>query len=363
MGSCKEDEVSYYKLGSEFVVSTHGYTTLDNSVVLSVDTAFNVSSLTVTHMGGFQADGKTAFVVPNTALGTLTVTNGVGELVVSDVNMGMNVIGMKSTVRFTAVADDGTDINRSLSVAVTNPFAITKPTVLNQKNADVDFKFKITPATATVTSVGVQTKKFYNGTYADVAGPFTTTGTVKINGSNYSIGDTIYVKVTASTAAPRTAVSVTKLVVGMYSYPTTTTVKLTPSTTTSIYDLAKRRFIKNVDEVAMLDSVDIKYARTDFSGGFTIGFTAPQKAQFVKVTGTPTEIATVYSNANAVTTAATDFSSAVTSVADVAVGDVYIYRTQRGSAAYTYGMLKITAVSKPEGVAANSSFTFELKNI
>lgn len=370
MGSCKKEDVAKkYDLGAEVYVPAKTYTTLDNSVLLKVGPVYNVTSVDVTHMGGLLTDGKTAFTVTTPALGTIAVVDGAGQLSVTEAAMGMTKVGMKSTIRFTAIAADGTPINRDITVSVVTPFTITMPfKPIVQFDEPIGLKYKVAPANQAITSITVQKKTNYTGTYVDVPDTYAAKDSVMLNGKDYLPGDTIWVNITASTAA-HTVSKLTKVVVGYYEFKHTATAKLTPTTTTliktSFYDLVKRRYIVNADVAAMGDSIDIEFTQTNipgFPGNFTMGFTAPENAQFVKVPGTVDDMAEVFGNGDIVATKATDFSAAVTSFDNVLTGDVYIYRTFRGVGAYSYGMFQVSSVVKPEGVAEDSYIVLDIKN-
>jgi len=335
--ACKDEDndVEKYNIGSNFVVATSTYTTLDNTVTLKCTAAYNVSNIDVT------------LASTGASLGSITIADGIGTLSIPVSGIGLTVVGKSASILYTAYAEDGTAIKRTSTVTLASPFKITLPT-LTQKNKGMEFIYSIAPKFATVTSVSIQTKTNKAGTYVDVAGPFDVKkDTLLINGSGYKVNDTIYVKLSASTAALNVE-NVSTIVVNNYTYANAKTVKL-DTTTNAAYDLLLQRVV-NVTTFG--DSSDVVFTQTPLLGGFTMGFTAPKNAEFVKSTEN------VYSLGDIVAIEATDFSSAVKSFNDVAVDDVFIYRTKRGTGAYAYGIFQIVTVAKPEGVMADSYIEF-----
>ena len=170
---------------------------------------------------------------------------------------------------------------------------------------------------------------------------------VAITGSNYSIGDTVYVNVIGMAGA-KTTNTETKIVIQPNSFQNSASFKL-DSTANRAYDFVGDSAVTTSDTTA-----DIKLAVKQYVGGFDLGFASPNNTMFVKGT------ASDYNVADMMSIEGTDFSSAIISVEKASVGDVYIFKTMRGSKTH-YGVMKVTAVEKPQGLLADSYITIEYK--
>ena len=91
------------------------------------------------------------------------------------------------------------------------------------------------------------------------------------------------------------------------------------------------------------------------SGPAKIGFKVMNNAEFVM--GTSADFA----NADTLTIYNMDFSNPVMMNDNVAGGEVYFFRTKRSDTDWFYGVLKITAVEKPQGVLEDSYMEIEFK--
>lgn len=116
------------------------------------------------------------------------------------------------------------------------------------------------------------------------------------------------------------------------------------------YDLLKDR---NVIKVNAGDSADVVMnVKNQGDTGMSIKFASQNNAEFVATT------ADVYAAADSATVLGTDFTGAIKEV-DAVAGNVYVYRTRRGTGDWQIGLLKIVAVNK--GTVENTSIKFEYK--
>ncbi len=335
----------FYNLGSEFLVSSPGYTSLDSQAVIDIDNvSHNLKTVKITNLGGTLANNS-AFTSSYT--GSISIGNdGKGSITLTEADLGLDGIGASANFQFDATID-GKPFSRYFTLNEEDPISVTPPDKVVHRDTNYYFHFKIEPVSATVSSVVVQTKVSEQGTYTDVSGSFNAKDSIPINGIDYQVGDTVYVNV-IGTAGSKTANTETSLVIKPNSYTNMASFTL-DSTSMRAYDLVGDSAVTVSDSTA-----DIKLASTSFTGGFVLGFSSPNSTLFVK------GVASDYKNADEVAIAATDFSSAVTSVAVVSVGDIYIYKTMRGTTAH-YGVMKITKVEKPQGVLDDSYITIEYK--
>jgi len=358
--ACQEDEeFKRYDLGSEFYISDGGYTSLDEEVTIEIENPLqNLSQVTVTHLGGTTTNEDEngdliPFTAPTSNLGTITLSGGAGSMTLTSAQLGMTKVGWSADFKFDAVYE-GKAFSRSHSISVAHPISVEDPHITHRSDTVYYFQFAIEPATATVQTVTVETKTSSLDTYTALTGPFDAEDEVPFVGADYAVGDTIFVRVTG-TVGTKSATKVAKLIVSPNSYENVEAFVLDSSTvSTKAYDLMKQRY---VIEANAGDSADIQLTTTTISGGYTMGFAAINNLEFVAGT------AADYSNADIVDVEEnTDFSTPLSSVSDVAEGDVYIFRTKRGTTGdYMYGVMQVVAVNKPQGVLADSSIEIEYK--
>ncbi len=345
VASCQKKNVTqFYNLGSEFLISSPGYTSLDSQAVLNVkNISKNLTKVDVINLGGTLANGS-AFT--STYKGSMAIgSDGMGSITLSGSDLGMDGIGASAKLEFDAVYN-GKPFSRYYTLKETDPISVDYPE-MKHRDTTYYFHFKIKPVTATVSKVTVQTKVSAQGTYTDVAGTFKAVDSIPVKGFDYNVGDTVFVKVIGMAAA-KTASTETKIVIQPASFQNIGSFTL-DSTANRAYDFVGDSAVTTSDSTA-----DISLAVKLNTGGFDLGFVSPNNTMFVKGT------ASDYSNADIMSIEGTDFSSAVTSVKIVSTGDVYIYKTMRGTKAH-YGILKVTGVKKPQGVLADSYITIEYK--
>lgn len=346
--SCKKEKGDqYYDLGSEFFISSPGYTSLDSQAVLSINNiSKNLTSVTVINIGGTLSNDS-AFTSSFTD--SIPIAgDGTGSITLSDSDLGMDGIGASANFEFDAVFD-GKPFSRHYTLNETDPISVTAPDVMHVSSSDTTYYlyFNIEPIYDSVTGVKVQTKVGMNSIYNDVSGTFSAKDSIAIVGADYNLGDSLYVNIIGTTAT-KTANTETTIVIKPATFANISTFKL-DSTANFAYDLVG-------DSAVSVNSAeaDIKLAVTLFTGSFDLGFSSPNSTMFVK------GMANDYISADQIAIKATDFSSAVTSVDSVSVGDVYIYKTMRGTEDH-YGVMKVTAVEKPQGILADSYITIEYK--
>jgi len=343
VSSCDKEEQQFtkYDLGTEFLVSDGGITNLDESVTVSINNiSKNLSSVKV-YLG-------------DNSIGDISLSDGTGSLVISATTLGISDIEEDTTLSFESTFDSKS-IVRYHTVAITDPISVTAPEVVH-KDTTFHFIYKIEPVSATVTSVTVEQKLFYNGTYNTVNpvnGNNALEDSIAFSALDYNIGDTIYVKVTASTANKSTSTE-TKFVVAPYSYENTDVFML-DTTANLAYNLDSAEYVYTVNAG---DTADIEFTAAYPVGGgpVQVGFVSNNNAEFVAATSDD------YDYADSAYISSINFASAVKVVSDAQAGDVFIYRTRRGTDAWSYGILKVIEVNKPQGVLEDSSIKFEYKH-
>ena len=354
MTACQEEEankVDFYNLGTEFFTSTDGLTSLDNSATVTIDNQQkNLSSLSVTLLNNSDQDGN---VLSDTQkdLGTIDLTDGSGSITLTTAQLGISKIDYSASLQFSG-SYNGKNITRYQTITVADPISIEVPDVTHRTDTVFHVVFSVEPVTETVDNVTVETKVGTTGTYMAMAGPFNPSDSIEVKGTDYNVGDTLFVKVTG-TAGSNTASSVAKVPIAPYSFSNVETFSL-DTTSNQAYDLMAARL---VNTTTAGDSADVQFtaAYPILGGPVEVGFNALNNAELLPGT------ADDYKNADIAAIEAMDFSGAMTSVPNAAADDVYIFRTKRGTGDYMYGVMKVTAVNKPQGVLEDSSIDIEYK--
>lgn len=330
---CDDDDERYpFTPGAGVHISSDGLTELDGQVVFDV-TATNAEC--------------TELTVTGDASGTVTLTNGEGSFTASAADLGISDAEDVATLVFTANSEGNPIYEYSVEVA--DPISTTAPTVY-ESDEEVYLNFEIDPVSATVSDVTVEVK-VNSGTYTALTESYNAEDSVMIVGSDYALGDKVFFRITGE-AGTLSSSKVDSIVVGMYSYENMETFML-DSTTNLAYDLIE---MTEVDVTTAGDSADIELVVTEFTGGYTLGFVSNQNAEFVATTDT------AYWEADINVTEATDFTSAITTDTDVEEGDAFVFRTKRAADTdYTYGILMVKSVMKPQGVIEDSYIEFEVK--
>ncbi len=346
----KDADVEFYNLGTEMYLSTDGMTSLDVEAAISVDNPLkNLSAVDVSHIEVVDPNDST-IAPPSTDLGTITMSDGAGSITLTEAQLGISEQDWTANLMLNAVID-GKEINRPVSISVDNPFSTEDPGITYRDDTSFYFKWSVEPVSATVSSVTIESKVGSEGTYTEIAGTWKAEDSVEFVGSDYVISDTIFVRVTA-TAGTKTDSEVTELVVSPVSLDAVDEFML-DSTANLAYDLI---LAIEVDETTAGDSADVVLTSNLITGGFELGIDMPNQAEFVTATSTE------YSNADVLVAMSADFSSPITSITNLVGGETYVYRTRRGTGAYSYGYIKVMAVVKPNGVLADSYIEFEHKH-
>ncbi|MFP4025088.1 MAG: hypothetical protein ACLFVR_11250 [Thiohalospira sp.] len=332
---CSEDEDLYPYTGAAGVqITSDGLTALDNEVAFNI-TATNESCTELdVNLGG-------------SPLGTVSLTEGAGTYTATAEALGISAIEDAATLTFIANTDKEPVYN--YTVEVEDPITIVAPDNLYQNDTEVYVKFNIEPVAASVTDVTIQTKVNSNDP-TDVTGTYNANDSILVVGSDYAIGDTVYFMVTGE-AGTKSTTSEVSMIVERYSYANKETFML-DMTSDMAYDLI---LMREVDVTEAGDSADIEIDYAEFTGGYSLGFIANQNAEFVVATEDD------YKDADINLIEATDFSGAITNDDDVAVDDVFIFRTNRSGGDYSYGIFKIIDVVKPQGVIEDSYIEIEVK--
>ena len=350
--SCdRENELQFIDLGTEFVFSNSGMTSLDDDVTIVVtNKSTNLSEVSLTHLGGTNADDD-SFDAPSSSLGVIPISGETGSIVITDAQLGMSEMDWSVDFQLDAVFDSK-GIVRYGSLTIDNPISTEDPHISHRNDTTYHFIFAVAPVSAVVTGVTVETKLFYDGVYAVEAGTFDVEeDSLAIPSDQYNVGDTLYVKVTATTGT-KTATELTKLVISPKSLDGINTFTI-DNTTDLAYDFLEHRYVEST--LAFADSSDIQFTAQYTSSIVEVGFIALNNAEFV--VGTLAD----YANADIVDIDLTDFSTPITSDLNVEDDDVFIFRTKRGTGEYSYGIMKAINVDKPQGVLEDSSIEFEYK--
>ncbi|MBN2820362.1 MAG: hypothetical protein JXP36_15415 [Bacteroidales bacterium] len=351
IASCNKDKtIEFTDLGTEFLISSSGITSLDNGVTISINNQQkNLSTIILTNLGGYSSElDENGDPVPFTSnyTNSISLTDGIGSILLSNADLGISKIDESAKFQFDSEFN-GKAITRFYNVVVEDPISVDYPSIAHRSDTVYYFHFAIEPKTATVETVQIQTKVSSFGTYVNVAGTYNAVDSISIVGSNYNVGDTLFVKVTG-TAGSKTAFTVTPVVIEPKSVKHTSAFTLDFNTKIA-YD-----FVGDSLVPAGTEKADIELTGSNTMGGLIIGFVSNQNAEFVLASSDD------FANADSLAIVTTDFSAAVSSVDDASTGQVYIFRTKRGAGAYSYGIIKLT-VEKPQGVLEDSYIDFEYK--
>ena len=339
--ACQEkDKIEFVDLGTEFLISGGDMTNLDDNSTISIkNNEKNLSSIAVS-------------IVDGNKLGDIAIADGVGSIVLKGADLGISNVEDNVNLMFES-SFNGKAIKRYYSVEVVKAAKATEPEILH-KDTVYHYVYSVAPVSATVTSVSFETKVSEAGTYAAVT-PIANDlkeDSIAFNGNDYNINDTIFVRVIAATAT-KIDTTLSELVVMPDSYENVTTFSL-DTTANLAYDLILGKAIEST--VAFGDSADIQFIANYTATGLQIGFKSDNNADFVLATSVD------YINADILNIEATDFSTSVKIVDNASTGDVYIYRTRRGTEDYSYGIIKLVNVDKPQGVLEDSYIEFEYKH-
>lgn len=331
---CSEDEDRYaFQESAGLYISSDGLTQLDTQFTIDVE-ASNVKCTEVTFTPG----------------GAVTLTDGAGSITLTADTY--ELFDVDSAASFEAVANIKGNPLYFFDITVDEAVSVEDPGIMHSDDMYY-FKWNVEPVSATVTDITIETKVGENGTYTAVVGTYNAEDSLGFTGTDYTIDDdTIFVKLIA-TANTKSTTKITKLTVSPYSYENMETFTLDITADLAV-DLLEGRYVESTVEYG--DSADLVFdAAYNGTTGLELYFESTQNAEFV--VGTATD----YANADIVNIEATDFSAAFTKTTALEAGDVFIFRTFRGTDDYSYGVLKVTAVDKPQGVLEDSSFEIEVK--
>ena len=353
LAACKKEDygVQTYNLGTEIYISGSSYTTLDEGMNFTVSNPLqNLSQVTLTHLGITDLD-ENYIDPPKTDLGSISFSGGEGSILIPPSAMGMTQFDETADIEF-AGEFENKPFTRTQTVTYTDPFSIEAPEMV--ENSDTaKFYFTVEPSSASVTGVTVETALNF-GAYSSLSGDWQAEDSITFYNVDYAEGDTILVKITATSDAGKTAENITKIGIAPYTFASDTTFTLVNGSGKA-YDLIEHR---HVDPATAGDSADIMFAGQYAADAVSLGFTSAHNAEFVEVT---TLADSVFALGNVVQAQTTDFSSATKTVDNAETGSVYIFRTRRGSGAYTYGYVQVINIDLPQGKLDDASIELDLK--
>ena len=331
---CSEDEDRYaFQESAGLYISSEGLTQLDTEFTIDVE-ASNSKCTEVTFTPG----------------GAVAISDGAGSLTLTAATY--ELFDVDSAASFEAVANIEGNPHYSYDITVGDAVSVVDPGIMHSDDMYY-FTWDVEPVSATVSNIAIETKVGSAGTYAAVTGTFAAEDSTGFTGTDYDIDvDTIYVKLVA-TAGSKSTTKITKLTVAPKTFKNVDQF-MVDTTTDLALDLIDGRYVESTVEYG--DSADLEFdAAYNLTTGLELYFESSKNAEFV--VGTATD----YSNADIENIEATDFSAAFTKTSALKAGDIFIYRTNRGTGDYSYGVLKVTSVNKPQGVLENSSFEIEVK--
>ncbi len=359
--SCKKenDRIDTYDLGSEIYISNNGYSSLDDQVTFTVNNPVkNLSEVKVIALRIINPD-EDILNPPVQDIGTISFSDGVGSITISSANLGITEAGWTADLKFDAVFN-GKPFSRYSSITVDNPMSLTSPyiwapnddgdleetSVTVYQNDNVQYiKYDVEPYHATVESTTIETKVGANGTYSDVTGSFDPfKDSLEIIGSNYNANDTVYYRFT-SKSGTHEQVGVLNFVVNTIQFPNIGGGTLT-ATPPNGFDLMNNKVV-----AAGSDTTDMNFVHVVLT---SVGFESVNGTLFVSADES------LYDNNDFVEAKKLfDEGTQDTGFANVAAGDVFIYKTSRDGDDF-YGIIKInSAYLTTEG--SGDYFEFEYR--
>jgi hypothetical protein len=336
MASCQKDhDIEFVDLGSEFFISKSGYTSLDNQISFTIKNQQN-NLAQVSVIEKFK-DGTII------DLGAIPIADSVGKVTYTDAQIQITEIDTSATFIFEGQSN-GIDFSRSTTVTVTDPIKVTAPDVIRVADP-VYLYYSIKPATATVDNVMIEQKVGALATYQEVTGDFNPVDSVAIVGADYNLYDTLFIKVKGA-AGSKVAETVTKIIIK----PDMAEPHLFNLMMGDGYDLVNDTLVE-----AISASADIVFTGEYTTNGVKVGFDLTH-AEFVPATNEE------YVIADRMTIMSADFVNVITSADNLVGAETYYFRTRHEATDdYTYGMIKVRNVDKPQGVLADSSVEYEIK--
>ena len=326
LASCEKDNQNeIYDLGTEFLISNNGYSSLDTDVTFSIDNQQkNLSEIIMLDHG------------------TIAITDGLGNITLTSAQLGISAADDAATYQFDATFD-GKAIQRFASLTISNPMDLTSPYIwtLNDddppvivetpvtvyQNNDVQYiKYSVSPERATVESTLIETKIGEDGTYTVVTGDYDITfDSLSIVGMDYSANDDVYFRFTSKNGSHE-QVGVINFTVNQVVFPHTggALLGVIDAATTQGFNLVTNEIV------------------TDGTGDFamthvlltSVGFESSNGTLFVSTD------ATVYDNNDVVEVKALfDAGTQESGFGNISEGNYFIYKTGDN-----YGVIKISAV-------------------
>lgn len=329
MASCKKDNQNeYYDLGTEFLISNNGISSLDTEVTFTIDNYKN---------------NLTEVVMVDQ--GTITITDSVGTINLTSADLGITEAGKSASFTFNATFN-GKAIQRFAGVTISNPMSLTSPYIwkLNDddppvlvetpvtvyQNDGVQYiKYAISPVRASVESIKIETKVGKEGTYTEVSGSFNPAfDSLAVVGSDYVPNDVVYYRFTAKNGSHE-QVGELSFVVNTIVFPNTGGAHLgvINDTTTQGFDLASNKVV-----AVGTDTTDFEMVHTILT---SVGFESNNGTLFVA-----TDEATYDANDIVAAKALFDAGTQESGFTSISTGDYFIYKNSRGD----YGIINITAV-------------------
>ena len=382
--SCQEKhDIEFVDLGTEFLISDTGYTSLDAQTSISVtNQQKNLSSVEIMHLGGLTTDEDAEeelipFDPPAGELGPITVSDGAGSLDLSSAQLGMTEIGYEAFFQLDA-SFNGKPLSRDYSIVVSNPngmmlnssnikesepaegffyveeFKSVNDTTFKADGTTVDFltptgvieehKINVLSETAfsNIETAVSYTKELDGGTYVEVLNesPAATEYNSTFDYAIGDYGDTTYVKLETS-ANGRTATEIAKIVV---------TGKAFDYMDAALLSIAKPDTALYSVEVDKDVWYSIGHLTFDGSRGFS-----STDAKFMKVP-TDTKVGNLSEVVDVIGTAGS------ASISDVSIGDMYAFyfsgKNEDDRNITYYGVITITDVTQNDIGDPENGFSY-----
>ncbi len=298
------------------------YTELDD-ITVNLAVEGNVNALTV------------GVVDSSDDVGLVDITNGVGTFTSSLAPLGIPDAGDALQLRFTATLPDGGTTTRLLDVETTDPITLSPAIFIQQNSVSNYVSFSVATESASVDDVTVMTGT--GDELSTVSAP--TDGwnlagdSVAIVGANYAVGDTVTIRVDATSDAVATS-SQTSAIVRTFAFPNESE-EVELASAGAGYDL-----VAGGSSVAGVDTTDIELSTNALN---QIQLLSQNGTDFVETEG-------LYETGDIVAIrAAYDAGTPMGITSDLEAGNEIIYRTERtieGETSVYYGIIQITDVDR-----------------
>jgi len=207
---CEEPDEVKYDVADGTSIMPGTFTVLDQEVTVNFSVANpDVTELTLNHVQTINASTEDT-VAAQGEVATVSISDGAGSVTFNRSDIGLtDNAGAGSSVSLQSVANIEGNPARSFSISIAEPMSLMGPgSILHNANSNY-IKYNVVRNGNSISGMTLETKVGASGTYSEMTGmDFNTDAnddgaiidSAEIVGSDYSVGDTVYYKFTASSS-------------------------------------------------------------------------------------------------------------------------------------------------------------------